>query len=134
MPKLRREGLHRFLWVGIAVGFLLNAQHPARADATGGSTLHVRVIDAETGQPISQAHLTLQFHEPAGKRKFKKPPMISFAAKTNPQGQYKFTNIFKGTIRLMVTADHHESFGKDFEFEKDDQMIEVKMKKPQPLL
>jgi len=134
MPELPGELLRRVLWIGIALGFLLIGQPAGKAESDEGSTLRVLVIDAETGKPISQAHLTLQFHESAGKRKFKKPLMISFAAKTNPQGQYKFTNIIKGTIRLMVTADHHESFGKDIEFDKDDQVIEVKLKKPQPLL
>ena len=43
-------------------------------------------------------------------------------------------NAPKGTVRLMVTSERHESFGKDIEIEKDSQEIDVKLKKPQPLL
>jgi hypothetical protein len=35
---------------------------------------------------------------------------------------------------LIVTAERHQSFGQDFELEQDNQVIEVKLKKPQPLL
>jgi hypothetical protein len=50
------------------------------------------------------------------------------------QARYKFTNSPKGTILLMVIADHHQTFGKEFEVEQDNQVIEVKLKRPQPLL
>jgi hypothetical protein len=35
---------------------------------------------------------------------------------------------------LVVTAERHQSFGKEIEVEEDNQVIEVKLKKPQPLL
>jgi hypothetical protein len=35
---------------------------------------------------------------------------------------------------LIVTAEHHQSYGKEIELEEDNQVIEVKLKKPQPLL
>jgi hypothetical protein len=33
-----------------------------------------------------------------------------------------------------VTAERHQTFSEEFELEKEDQVIEVKLKKPQPLL
>jgi len=33
-----------------------------------------------------------------------------------------------------VTAERHQTFSKEFELEKENQVIEVKLKKPQPLL
>jgi hypothetical protein len=94
----------------------------------------VQVKDSETAEPISQARLTLQFEQPGGRGRFKVPKKLAYSAKTNAQGRYKFTNINKGTIYLLVTADGHQSFGKEYELEQDDQVIEVKLKKPQPLL
>ncbi len=96
--------------------------------------MHVVVKEAANDQPISQARLTLRFREPGSKGRLKPSKMLSFSAKTNAQGRYKFTNIPKGTILLMVIADHHQTFGKEFEVEQDNQVIEVKLKKPQPLL
>ena len=91
----------------------------------------VSVKDAASDQPLANAHLTLVFSEP---RKLKRDKKLSYSAKTNPQGRYKFVHIPKGTIRLIVTAERHQSFGQDFELEQDNQVIEVRLKKPQPLL
>jgi hypothetical protein len=60
--------------------------------------------------------------------------MVSYSAKTNPEGHYRFTGIPLGTVRLLVTSELHESYGKDIEIDKDNQEIDVKLKKPQPLL
>jgi hypothetical protein len=35
---------------------------------------------------------------------------------------------------LFVTAERHQSFGKEIELEQDNQTIEVKLKKPQAQL
>ena len=88
----------------------------------------VTVKDAETGQAISQARLTLTF------KSGKLHRTVSYGTKTNAQGQYRFTNIPKGTVHLFVTAERHQSFGKEIELEQDNQTIEVKLKKPQPQL
>ena len=96
------------------------------------STLEIVVTDAESGAPISQAHITLVFSEPGNKLKFKRAKPTSFSAKTNLQGRYKFDDIPRVTVHLMVTADHHKAFGKDFDVDQDHQLLEVKMKKPQP--
>jgi hypothetical protein len=98
------------------------------------TNVNVLVKDAASDQPIANAHLTLRFREPRGATPFLRPKTFSFSAKTNPQGRYKFTNIPKGTIHLIVTAERHQTFGQDFELQQDNQLIEVKLKKPQPLL
>jgi len=89
----------------------------------------VVVREADTGDPISQARLTLTFHQPGKLHRAE-----SYSAKTSAQGRYRFTDIPQGTIRLLVTADHHQSYGKEIDLEEDNQVIEVKLKKPQPLL
>jgi hypothetical protein len=96
--------------------------------------LTVVVTDAETGQPLNQARLTLEFTEPGDPSKLKRSKKLSYSAKTNAQGHYKFPNLPKGTIRLIVTAERHQTFSKEFEVDKENQAIEIKLKKPQPLL
>jgi len=125
----------RWPWLlgfGIACGLLVAPMLTATPSPEDRTSVQIVVTDAETGQPINQAHLTFQFREPGNKFKLKRSRPTTYTAKTNPQGRYKFLDIPKGTIRLMVTAEHHESFGKDFEIEQDDQVIEIKLKKPQP--
>jgi len=117
------------------VSFLPVASRLLAGDsAVERTNVNVLVKDAASDQPIANAHLTLRFREPGGATPFLRPKTFSFSAKTNPQGRYKFTNIPKGTIHLIVTAERHQTFGQDFELQQDSQLIEVKLKKPQPLL
>ncbi len=116
----------------LVVGFMgprmMAEEPPSRVNVS------VLVKDASTDQPIQYAHLTLQFRELGDPSKLRRTKMISYSAKTNPHGRYKFTGIPKGTIRLQVTAERHQAFGQEFEIDKDGQVIEVKLRKPQPLL
>jgi len=113
-----------------------HAQNPNQTQTkeSGIGSLIVEVRESETGEPISQARLTLQFEEPGDPSKVKFPKKFTYSAKTNAQGRYKFTNINKGTIHLYVTMERHQSFGKELQFDKDNQVFDVKLKKPQPLL
>ena len=118
-------------WVLILATVLLSCgvSEAAQQPPIPRFSVSVVVKEAESGDPINQARLTLTFQQPG-----KLHRTVSYGAKTNPQGRYRFTNIPKGTVRLFVTADRHQSYGKELELEEDDQVIEVKLKKPQPLL
>ena len=127
-----RRNYQRFrTWVVVGGAILLfcGVSKPAPSDSGHETSFTVVVKEADTGDPISQARLTLTFHQPG-----KLHRSISYSAKTSAQGRYRFTNIPKGTVVLLVTADRHQSLGKEIELEEDDQVIEVKLKKPQPLL
>ncbi|HEV2178609.1 MAG TPA: carboxypeptidase-like regulatory domain-containing protein [Terriglobia bacterium] len=100
---------------------------PARAAKTE-INLTVVVTDAQTGQPISQAQLTLQFH---GSGKIRHP-LISYTAKTNAQGRCRFTDIPEGTLHLIVTHTGHQTFGRDFDVDASHTKLEVKLKPPHP--
>jgi Carboxypeptidase regulatory-like domain len=107
---------------------------PAYAQSDETANMLVVVKDSATGEPISQALITLQFKQPGGASRFGKSKKLSYSAKTDAQGRYKFTDINKGPIVLSVTADDHQSYGKQLRLEKDNQVFLVKLKKPQPLI
>ena len=137
MPlKIRGEDLRfmgvLFCWAILVAGGAI--ARPAPADSTQQTNVIVVVKEAETGQPIPNAKLTLQFREPGNPMKLKRRKQLSFSSKTNLQGRYKFVGVTKGTIRLLVTAERRQSFGQELELEQDNQVIEVKLRKPQPLL
>jgi hypothetical protein len=98
------------------------------------TNLNILVKSVEDDKPIFQARLTLQFRMPGGVRRFKRSKLTTYSAKTNNQGRYTFTNIPKGSFHLFVTADNHQSYGKELELEQDNQLFEVKLRKPQPVL
>ncbi len=118
------------IWICAGIVFLLSGvvSNSAQQPPTPEFSFNVVVKDAETGEVISQARLTLTF------KSGKLHRVVSYGAKTNAQGQYRFTNIPKGTVHLFVTAERHQSFGKEIELEQDNQTLEVKLKKPQPQL
>ena len=120
-----------WVFVGAAILLFCRVSEPAQQQSIPVPEFSFTVVvkEADTGDPISQARLTLTFRQTG-----KLHRTVSYGAKTNAQGRYRFTNIPKGTVRLIVTADRHQSFGKEIELEEDDQVIEVKLKKPQPLL
>ncbi|HEV2424629.1 MAG TPA: carboxypeptidase-like regulatory domain-containing protein [Terriglobia bacterium] len=96
-------------------------------------TLTVVVTDAQTSKPIGQARLTLTFRRPK-EGQFSRAHTLSFSAKTDAQGRYRFPYIPSGTVTLMVTDEHHQTFGKQFAVDKHHSTLEVKLKPPQPLL
>ena len=118
------------IWICIGMVILLSGvvSNSAQQPPTPEFSFNVVVKEAETGEIISQARLTLTF------KSGKLHHVVSYGAKTNAQGQYRFTNIPKGTVHLFVTAERHQSFGKEIELEQDNQTVEVKLKKPQPQL
>ena len=97
-------------------------------------SVNVLVRDAQGDQPIAFARLTLQFRKEGGAFKLGHGKTISLSAKTNLQGRYKFVNVPKGTVRLMVIAERRQTYGQEIELEEDNQLIEVKLRKPQELL
>ena len=128
---LRAYHLRFRTWVFVGAAILLSCVvfKPATPDSSQETSLTIVVKEADTGDPISQARLTLTFHQQG-----KLHRSISYSAKTNAQWRYRFTNILKGTVVLLVTAERRQSFGKEIEVEEDNQVIEVRLKKPQPLL
>ena len=128
---LRPNHLRFRTWIFVGAAILLSCGvfKPAQQQPIPEFSITIVVKEADTGDPISQARLTLTFHQQGRLHR-----SISYSAKTNAQGRYRFTNIPKGTVHLFVTAERHQSFGKEIEVEEDNQVIEVRLKKPQPLL
>lgn len=126
MRRTMRRSLLGFLLV---FGLWSGAAVPAAAAEQ--TTLQVVVKDAKTGDPVYQAHLTLAFRE---RRRFGRSKAFSYTGKTDKQGRCAFPAVNKGEVTLMVTAPQHESFGKTFDVEKDNQLIEIKLRQPQPVL
>ena len=125
-----RDHARSGMLIGAATAILLSCGVclPAQQPPIPEFNFNVVVKDAASGEVISQARLTLTFKSGKLHRE------IQYGAKTNAQGQYTFNHIPKGTVHLFVTADRHQSFGKEIDLEEDNQSIEVKLKKPQPQL
>lgn len=131
MPRafLKRS---RLVWFGVVLAAVAVLGTPGRLAAAETTTIRVQVNDAKTGEPIYQAHLTLRFRDPGGF--MRRTKIISYTAKTNKDGKGQFPLVPMGTVTLMVTAPDHNTFGKEFEITKENQLIEVKLQKPHEVL
>ena len=133
---------HRIMLVamGAATCFLLCTSLSRTAHAQGAkpstdtTNMTVVVKEYDTGEPISQARVTLQFGVPHGQLiPNRKPKQIIYNGKTDAQGRCKFVEVNKGPIVLSINAAGHQTYGKELSLEKDNQVFEIKLKKPQPL-
>jgi hypothetical protein len=89
----------------------------------------VLVTDASSNKPLFQARLTLEFRDPQSRR----DKMVSLSAKTDLKGEYRFRFIPMAPVVLMVTEPNHQTFGKEFQITQQNQILRVKLRKPQPL-
>lgn len=117
--------------LGIAVILLVAAvwAAPALPKDIPLTKVTVRVTDAVSGKPVFQARLTLQFRDPSSRR----GKTLSFSAKTDLKGEYRFSFIPMEKVYLIVTAPDHQTFGGQFAVTKDGQVLHVKLHRPQPL-
>jgi hypothetical protein len=130
LKRSPRRQLTRWVVAALLAAFIPAAK-PALAQS-GDTSLIIYVKDAPSGKPIFQARLTLLFNKKGGK--MKKRGTISYSAKTNPQGRYRFTEIPFGTVRLIVTAKNHQTLSQDFQLTKTNQVINITLKPPHALL
>lgn len=105
---------------------------PTKLAAARITTVHVQVNDAKTGEPIYQARLTLRYRQQGGF--MRRSQIISYTAKTDKNGKSQFPVVPMGTITLMVTAPDHNTFGKEIDITKDNQLIKVELQKPHEVL
>jgi predicted proteasome-type protease len=125
----KQSSLVRF---GVIIVTLVAICMPVMLAAAQMTTVYIQVNDAKTGDPIFQAHLTLRYRVPGAF--MRRTKIVSYTAKTDKNGKSQFPVVPRGTITLMVTAPDHNTFGKEIEITKDDQLIEVKLQKPHEVL
>lgn len=122
----------RLVGSGVILAAVVAICMPISLAAARITTVNVQVNDAKTGEPIYQAHLTLRYREQGGF--MRRSRIISYTAKTDKNGKGQFPVVPMGSITLMVTAPDHNTFGKEFEISKDNQLIKVELQKPHEVL
>ena len=86
------------------------------------------VIDAEKGQPVPKAAITLTFVR--GKNVFGKKDRAQWDVKTDSHGQVVVPFIPRGKMKVVVFAKGYQTFGDEVEVAGDEQTIPVKLVLP----
>ena len=86
------------------------------------------VTDAEKGQPVPKAAITLTFVR--GKNVFGKKDRAQWDVKTDSHGTAVVPFIPRGKLKVVVFAKGYQTFGDEFEVAGEEQTIPVKLVLP----
>jgi hypothetical protein len=97
--------------------------------AADSTKLEIRVAN-ESGRPIENASVVIKFR---GGAKVKPNPKFrtEWDVKTSQEGLVKLPSIQKGPILIQIRADNYQTFGKVFDIQEDERVVEIKLKPPQ---
>jgi hypothetical protein len=84
------------------------------------------VIKDDNGKPVRNAAVIM--HEVSAKGKQEKGDL---ELKTDPEGKTSFDGVPYGMLRVQVLAQGFQTYGEDFDIEKREVTITVKLKRPQ---
>jgi len=115
------------LVMAVAMVFGLGIVVLARAQDDEGPTSSLRfvVVRDSDGKPVRNAEVVLH----PVKRKGKQAPG-EMELKTDAEGKTNVDGIPYGPLRVQVLAPHFQTFGEDYEINKPEMEITVKLKHP----
>src|SRR5258708_16292965 len=111
--------------VVIVLGVGMIGSAGAQDDDVPMSELRFVVVRDSDGKPVRNAEVVL--HPVKRKGKQAKGEM---ELKTDPEGRTKVDGIPYGPVRVQVLAPHFQTFGEDYEINKAEMEITVKLKRP----
>jgi len=111
--------------VTIVLGLGLVALAWAQEDEGPTSSLRFVVVRDSDGKPVRNAEVVLH----PVKRKGKQAPG-EMELKTDAEGKTSVDGIPYGPLRVQVLAPHFQTFGEDYEINKAEMEITVKLKHP----
>jgi hypothetical protein len=121
--------MRRSLAVGIGVLLLVGfgmVGGAAAQDDVPVSALQFVVLREYNGKPVKNAAVVLHPVNRKGKQQ-----RGGIELKTNTEGRTGFDGIPYGKLRVQVLAQGFQTFGEDYDINKPDMEITVKLKRPQ---
>ncbi len=88
--------------------------------------IYFTVVKDDNGKPIRNAAVVMHSVNAAGKQE-----RGGMELKTNLDGKADFDGVPYGMLRVQVLAPGFQTYGEDFDIEKDKAEITVKLKRPQ---
>jgi len=88
--------------------------------------IHFTVIKEDNGKPVRNAAVIMHPVNEKGKQE-----RGGLELKTDPEGKANFDGVPYGPLRVQVLAHGFQTFGEDYDIEKDKTEITIKLKRPQ---
>jgi hypothetical protein len=109
----------------IVFGFGTAVLAAAQDDEGPTSALRFVVVRDSDGKPVRSAQVVLHPVKRKGKQ-----AKGEIELKTDPEGRTNVDGIPYGPLRVQVLAPHFQTFGEDYEINKPEMEITVKLKRP----
>ncbi len=90
------------------------------------SVVNFTILKEFNGKPLRNASVILHPVDKNGKQK-----STGAQLKTDPTGKTSYPGIPFGKVRVQIIAPGYQTFGQDYDINKDTFDIEIKMKRPQ---
>ena len=90
------------------------------------ATLNFLVVRADNGKPIRNASVVLHPVDKDGRQKH-----AGYELKTDPDGKASFAGAPFGKLRVQVLVRGFQTYGEDFDINRANQQITIKLKRPQ---
>jgi hypothetical protein len=90
------------------------------------SYVYFSVVKEDNGKPVRNAAVIMHAVNEKGKQE-----RGDMELKTDPEGKTSFDGIPYGTLRVQVIANGFQTFGEDYDVQKDKMEINIKLKRPQ---
>jgi hypothetical protein len=97
-----------------------------RSDEGPTATLNFLVLKDDNGKPIRNAAVIMHEVNSRGKQE-----RGDLELKTDPDGKASFSEVPYGTLRVQVLASGFQTFGEDYEINKEKLDLTIKLKRPQ---
>ena len=88
--------------------------------------IHFSVVKDDNGKPVRNAAVVMHSVDAKGKQE-----RGGMELKTNAEGKADFDGIPYGMLRIQVLAQGFQTYGQDFDIEKSNTEITIKLKRPQ---
>jgi len=120
--------MKRRLWVLVALAMVAGfgvGQGAAQDEDTPVASLRFVVVRDYSGKPVKNAAVVLH---PVSKGKQARG---GIELKTNTEGRTAFEGVPYGPLRVQVLMPGFQTFGEDYQIDKPDMEITVRLKRPQ---
>jgi hypothetical protein len=123
--------MKKILFAGVVLAMLATAsvawgQRDNDSDDGPTALINFLVVKDDNGKPVRNAAVIMHEVNPKGKQE-----RGGMELKTDLDGKANFDGIPYGMLRVQVLAQGFQTYGEDYDIEKDKTDITIKLKRPQ---
>lgn len=110
--------------VALLAGMVLAGDKKDKKDEKIGD-IHVTIVKNDNGKPVRNASVVLHPVDNKGKQE-----AGGLQLKTDAEGKADYNGVPYGKLRIQVIATGFQTFGQDYDINRQEQQITIKLQRP----